>query len=208
MIFWWRDVIREATWQGYHTLIVQKGLRIGFSLFILSEVMFFFGIFWSFFHSSLAPAIQIGSIWPPINLSILDPWKVPFLNTLILLMSGVTITLAHHCIILKTKIANYGFLATIILAICFTACQFYEYLVSTFEISDGIYGTVFYFATGFHGFHVLIGTIFIFVSWIRFILNHFTAKHHIGFECAAWYWHFVDIVWLFLFISIYWWGSI
>lgn len=207
MIVWWRDVIREGTWQGNHTIIVQKGLRLGFALFILSEVMFFFSIFWAFFHSSLSPAIELGAVWPPIGLEILDPWKIPALNTLVLLMSGVTITLAHHGLIGKSGITNWGFLLTVILAIFFTGLQIFEYISANFDIADGIYGTTFFFSTGFHGFHVFIGTCFIAVCWIRYNLNHFTATHHVGFESAAWYWHFVDVVWLFLFISIYWWGS-
>jgi len=208
MSIWWRDVIRESTWQGYHTKRVQRGLRLGFALFILSEVMFFFSVFWAFFHSSLSPSIEIGSVWPPVGLSILNPWEVPFLNTLVLLMSGVTITLAHHCIINQTKLANLGFLFTIFLAIFFTGLQVFEYIYVPFEFSDGIYGSTFFFSTGFHGFHVFIGTCFIIICWCRFNLKHFSKTHHLGFEFAAWYWHFVDVVWLFLFVSIYWWGSL
>ena len=207
MSIWWRDVIRESTWQGYHTTIVQKGLRLGFALFIVSEVMFFLSVFWAFFHSSLAPSIEIGSVWPPVGLVILDPWKVPLLNTIILLMSGITITLAHHGIIGKSSLTNWGFLGTIVLAILFTALQVFEYVTAEFDISDGVYGSTFFFSTGFHGFHVFVGTCFISVCWIRYILNHFTSSHHVGFESAAWYWHFVDVVWLFLFMTIYWWGS-
>jgi len=208
MAIWWRDVIRESTWQGNHTFKVQRGLRIGFALFILSEVMFFFSVFWAFFHSSLSPSVELGSVWPPVGLPILNPWHVPFLNTLVLLMSGVTITLAHHAIVNVTKLANIGFLLTVFLAIFFTALQVYEYIFAPFEFSDGIYGSTFFFSTGFHGFHVFIGTCFIAVCWARFNLSHFNASHHLGFEFAAWYWHFVDVVWLFLFASIYWWGSI
>jgi cytochrome c oxidase subunit 3 len=207
MFVWWRDVIRESTWQGHHTVIVQRGLRMGFALFIVSEVMFFFSIFWAFFHSSLSPAIELGSIWPPIGIDVLDPWKVPALNTLILLMSGVTITLAHHGIIAKTGLTHWGFLATIILAVFFTSLQVFEYINASFDIADGIYGSTFFLATGFHGFHVFVGTCFIAVCWIRYALGHFNPSHHVGFESAAWYWHFVDVVWLFLFLTIYWWGS-
>jgi len=208
MFVWWRDVIRESTWQGHHTKLVQKGLRLGFVLFIVSEVMFFFSIFWAFFHSSLSPAIELGSIWPPVGLDILDPWKIPALNTLILLMSGLTITLAHHGIIGKSGIAHWGFCATVVLAIFFTLLQIFEYINASFDIADGIYGSTFFLATGFHGFHVFIGTCFISVCWIRYHLGHFNSAHHVGFESAAWYWHFVDVVWLFLFITIYWWGSL
>jgi cytochrome c oxidase subunit 3 len=208
MGIWWRDVIRESTWQGNHTFIVRRGLKIGFFLFLVSEIMFFFSIFWAFFHSSLSPSVEIGSVWPPIGLPILNPWEIPFLNTAILIMSGITITLAHHCIIARTKLANIGFLSTVFLAIFFTSLQIYEYIFAPFEFSDGIYGSTFFFSTGFHGMHVLIGTIFIIVCWIRFNLKHFNKKHHLGFEFAAWYWHFVDIVWLLLFASVYWWGSL
>jgi len=204
MAIWWRDVIREATWQGYHTVVVQRGLRLGFALFIASEVMFFFSVFWAFFHSSLSPAIELGSVWPPVGLEILNPWHVPALNTLILLMSGVTITLAHHGIIAKTGLTHWGFLFTVVLAIFFTLLQVYEYINASFDIADGVYGSTFFFSTGFHGFHVLVGTVFIIVCWIRFSLGHFNAAHHLGFEFAAWYWHFVDVVWLFLFICLYW----
>jgi len=145
MGIWWRDVIRESTWQGNHTFKVQRGLRVGFALFILSEIMFFFSVFWAFFHSSLSPSIELGSVWPPIGLPILNPWHVPFLNTLVLLMSGVTITLAHHAIVNVTKLANIGFLVTVFLAIFFTALQVYEYIYAPFEFSDGIYGSTFFF---------------------------------------------------------------
>jgi cytochrome c oxidase subunit 3 len=207
MFVWWRDVIRESTWQGHHTVIVQRGLRMGFVLFIVSEVMFFFSIFWAFFHSSLSPAIELGSIWPPIGIEVLDPWKIPALNTLILLMSGLTITLAHHGIIAKTGLTHWGFLVTVVLAVFFTALQVFEYINASFDIADGVYGSTFFLATGFHGFHVFIGTCFITVCWIRYALGHFNSAHHVGFESAAWYWHFVDVVWLFLFVTIYWWGS-
>jgi cytochrome c oxidase subunit 3 len=208
MFVWWRDVIRESTWQGHHTKAVQRGIRMGFILFIVSEVMFFFSIFWAFFHSSLSPAIELGSIWPPIGIDILDPWKIPALNTLILLMSGVTITLAHHAIIGKSGIAHWGFMATVILAVFFTLLQIFEYVNASFDIADGIYGSTFFLSTGFHGFHVFVGTCFITVCWIRFGLGHFSSEHHVGFESAAWYWHFVDVVWLFLFMTVYWWGSL
>jgi len=204
---WWRDVVREATYEGAHTAKVQTGLKLGMILFIVSEVMFFFAFFWAYFHSSLAPGIEIGSIWPPVGIDVFNPWSIPLLNTFILLLSGVTITYAHHAIISGSKVyANDGFIFTIILAITFTALQAYEYIEAPFNISDGIYGSTFYMATGFHGFHVMIGTTFIAVCFLR--LHQFTRTHHVGFEAAAWYWHFVDVVWLFLFVTIYWWGSL
>lgn len=209
MIIWWRDVIREATFEGHHTLVVQKGLRYGMLLFIVSEIMFFFAFFWAFFHSSLAPTIEIGSIWPPEGIHPFNPKEIPLLNTIILLTSGATVTWAHHSILLGKKFeAVYGLIATVLLAILFTALQAFEYSEAAFNISDGIYGSTFFMATGFHGFHVIIGTLFLTVCLFRLINNHFTILHHFGFEAAAWYWHFVDVVWLFLFVSIYWWGTL
>lgn len=209
MIIWWRDVIREATYQGHHTTVVQTGLRFGMILFIVSEIMFFFAFFWAFFHSSLAPSVEIGSIWPPQAIHPFNPWEVPLLNTIILLSSGATVTWAHHAITtgLRTE-AIYGLILTVFLAIFFTALQVFEYQEASFNIADGIYGSTFYMATGFHGFHVIIGTLFLIVCLIRLIKYHFTTTHHFGFEAAAWYWHFVDVVWLFLFVTIYWWGTL
>jgi len=208
MCLWWRDVIREATFEGKHTKAVQKGLKLGFILFIVSEIMFFFAFFWAFFHSSLSPAIQIGCIWPPEGIVSFNPWGVPLLNTYILLLSGITITVTHHYMIKGNGLLARGFIIyTIFLAVFFTIVQLSEYKESTFSINDGVYGSTFFMATGFHGFHVIIGTIFITVCYVRLLLHHFTKQHHIGFEAAAWYWHFVDVVWLFLFISIYWWGG-
>lgn len=209
MSFWWRDVIREATFEGHHTSVVQQGLRYGMLLFIVSEIMFFFAFFWAFFHSSLAPVIEIGSIWPPKGIEVYNPWEIPLLNTLILLLSGAAITWSHHAILLNFWSESLlGLGITILLAFFFMYLQMYEYINASFSISDGIYGSTFFMLTGFHGFHVFIGTSFIIVCFFRMWLNHFTSKHHFGFEAAAWYWHFVDVVWLFLFITVYWWGSL
>lgn len=208
LISWWRDVVREATYQGHHTSVVQFGLRIGMLLFIISEVMFFAGFFWAFFHSSLAPTVEIGCVWPPYGIDVISPWDVPLLNTAILLLSGCTVTWAHHSLVKGDRPETVKALGiTIALAVIFTACQVHEYFEAAFSISDGIYGSTFYMATGFHGFHVIIGTLFLAVSLYRVYYYHFTKEHHFGFEAAAWYWHFVDVVWLFLFVSIYWWGS-
>lgn len=208
MFVWWRDVIREATFQGHHTAAVQLGLRYGMILFIVSEVMFFVAFFWAFFHSSLAPAIEIGAVWPPKGIEAVNPWGVPFLNTVILLSSGAAVTWAHHAILADLKQqAILGLVVTLVCAVVFTGLQAFEYIEAPFTISDGIYGSTFYLATGFHGLHVMIGTLFLAVCLIRHYLGHFTPKHHFGFEAAAWYWHFVDVVWLFLFVSIYWWGG-
>ena len=208
MFCWWRDVVREATYEGQHTSIVSSGLRMGMLLFILSEVMFFFAFFWGFFHSSFNPSLSIGAVWPPAYLAVLDPWKVPLLNTVLLLSSGASVTWAHHAIVYGSKSnAIMALFVTVILATIFTGLQGFEYITAPFTISDGVYGSTFYMATGFHGFHVFVGTCFLVVCGFRLYKNHFTREQHFGFEAAAWYWHFVDVVWIFLFITIYWWGS-
>jgi len=165
----------------------------------------FFGLF---FHSSINPNIEIGSVWPPVAIEILNPWHIPLLNTILLVSSGFTITWAHFAIISGSKEqASIALLATIGLAVIFTLCQAYEYKSANFTLSSLVYGSSFYMTTGLHGFHVIVGTIFLTVCFFRLYNNHFTKEQHVGFEMAAWYWHFVDVVWLFLFISIYWWGS-
>lgn len=209
MFVWWRDVIREATFEGHHTGAVQAGLRMGMILFIVSEIMFFMAFFWAFFHSSLAPTIELGAVWPPKGIEVLNAWEVPFLNTVILLTSGASITWCHHAILAgHRQQAVTSLIVTIILAAIFTGFQVMEYLEAPFNISDSVYGSTFYMATGFHGFHVFVGTCFLTVCLFRLMQFHFTKKHHFGFEAAAWYWHFVDVVWLFLFVTIYWWGGL
>nr|YP_010338915.1 cytochrome c oxidase subunit 3 [Dixoniella grisea]UNJ18987.1 cytochrome c oxidase subunit 3 [Dixoniella grisea] len=209
IFIWWRDVVREGTFGGYHTNEVQNGLRFGMLLFIISEIAFFFAFFWGFFHSSLSPNIEIGNIWPPKGIFVFNPWTVPLLNTLILLLSGCSVTWAHHSMVLGNNQETIkGLNFTIFLAIFFTFFQYLEYQQAEFRISDSIYGSVFFLATGFHGFHIIIGTIFLSYCLYRLLNFHFTIEHHFGFEAACWYWHFVDIVWLFLYISIYWWGSL
>lgn len=208
MFVWWRDVVREATFEGHHTSIVQLGLKYGMVLFILTEVMFFVSFFWAFFDSSLSPNVEVGAVWPPMGIQPFNSWEVPLLNTLILLLSGVTITWAHHAILAARRSqAILGLFFTIFLGVLFTGLQGMEYLEAPFNISDGIYGSNFFMATGFHGLHVIIGTIFLCVCFVRLVKYHFTRTHHFGFEAAAFYWHFVDVVWLFLFVSIYWWGG-
>lgn len=205
---WWRDVIREATYEGQHTSIVQLGLRYGMLLFIVSEVIFFFAFFWAFFWAALAPVPEIGSIWPPKGIDTLSAWEIPFLNTIILLSSGASVTWAHHSIVGgDRKQSLVALMLTISLAVIFTCLQIFEYTHAGFTISDSVFGSTFYIATGFHGFHVFVGTCFLAVCLQRIIKHHFTREHHFGFEAAAWYWHFVDIIWLFLFVTIYWWGG-
>lgn len=208
MYTWWRDVVREATFEDQHSITVQKGLRLGMVLFIVSEIMFFFAFFWAFFHSSIAPTYNIGGVWPPKAISTINTFTIPLTNTFLLLTSGATVTWAHHALLARAKKHTLvALIFTILLATLFTCLQGLEYVNAPFNISDGVYGSCFYMATGFHGFHVFVGTVALIVSFIRIILNHFTNKHHFGFEAAIWYWHFVDVVWLFLFINVYWWSS-
>lgn len=212
MFVWWRDVVREGTFEGQHTTRVQLGLRMGMRLFIASEVRFFRAFFWAFFWAALAPTPEIGSVWPPKGIEVLNAWEVPFLNTRILLTSGAAVTWSHHARAdgedeEDRDEAVMGLIVTVGLAARFTLRQVFEYVNATFTISDSVYGSTFYMATGFHGFHVLIGTIFLAVCRLRMIENHRTKQHHFGREAAAWYWHFVDVVWLFLFVAVYWWGN-
>ena len=187
---WWRDIVRESTYQGFHTKAVQLGLRYGMLLFIASEVMFFFAFFWAFFHSSMSPSFDIGGVFPPVGVEVLNPWKVPLLNTTLLLTSGVTITWAHHALFAGLRLeALLSLSITVALALVFTLLQCFEYCTAPFSISDSVYGSIFFMATGFHGFHVIIGTSFLTICLIRLFLHHFTREHHFGFEAAAWYWH-------------------
>lgn len=205
---WWRDIYRESTFQGKHTILVLKGLRWGIILFIISEIFFFISFFWAFFHSRLSPNIEIGSNWPPFNIIPFNPFQIPLLNTIILISSGFTVTWAHHSLIENNfSQTTQSLFITILLGIYFSILQAYEYIEAPFSIADRIYGSTFFIATGFHGIHVIIGTTFLLICLIRHINNHFSINHHFGFEAAAWYWHFVDVVWLFLYISIYWWGN-
>nr|YP_010872945.1 cytochrome c oxidase subunit III [Pheidole flaveria]WGV34141.1 cytochrome c oxidase subunit III [Pheidole flaveria] len=207
MYQWWRDVTREATFQGIHTFNVYLGMRLGMILFIISEILFFFSFFWAYFHSSLAPSMEIGQLWPPMGIKPFNPFDIPLMNTIILISSGLTVTWSHHAMLNNNlKESMKSLLLTIGLGIYFTTLQVIEYIEAPFTIADSIYGSTFFIATGFHGLHVIIGTLFLFFCYIRLSSLHFSATHHFGFEAAAWYWHFVDVVWLFLYISIYWWG--
>ncbi len=216
MIGWWTDVAREATHQGHHSRVVQISHRYGMILFIASEVMFFVAWFWAYFNVALFPADAhmaartefLGGVWPPKGIETFDPWHLPLLNTLILLTSGTTVTWAHHALLENDRDGlKWGLILTILLGAAFTAVQAYEYSHAAFNFSGNIYGATFFMATGFHGAHVLIGTTFLIVCLIRTYLRHFTPTQHLGFEFAAWYWHFVDVVWIFLFACIYVWGA-
>ncbi len=226
---WWADVIKESK-QGDHTPVVQLHLRYGMIMFIASEVMFFVAWFWAYFDVALFPSgvFQIenmtqpigtvardeltGGHWPPDASEYFqhtfDPWGLPLVNTLVLLLSGVTVTWAHHALLEgKRNQLIYGLVCTVVLGALFTFLQAYEYGHAAFNFAGHIYGSTFFMATGFHGAHVIIGTIFLFVCLLRAMKGDFTVKKHFGFEAAAWYWHFVDVVWLFLFASIYVWGA-
>ncbi len=205
--FWWRDVVRESKTPGIYTPEVEHGLRAGMVLFITSEVMFFVAFFWAYFHAALFPVDATGGVWPPKGIKTFDPFHLPYFNTLLLLLSGTTVTWAHHALLEgNRKEMLQGLGITIFLGVSFSIVQAIEYSHAAFALKDGIYPSTFFLATGFHGLHVIIGTIFLAVCWVRAWRGDFTQKHHIGFEAAAWYWHFVDVVWLFLFVSIYWWG--
>ena len=215
MYAWWSDTVKEAH-EGYHTRVVSLHLRYGMIMFIASEVMFFVAWFWAFFDASLFPdeAAQVareaftGGVWPPKDIEVLDPFHLPLYNTIILLLSGTTVTWAHHALLHDDrKGLIWGLTLTVALGVLFSFVQAYEYVHAPFEFSNSIYGATFFMATGFHGFHVFIGTIFLLVCLIRALRGDFTPKQHFGFEAAAWYWHFVDVVWLFLFVCIYVWAS-
>jgi len=207
-IQWWRDISLEGSAQGLHTSIVELGLRYGILLFITSEVLFFASFFWAFFHSSLAPTVELGGVWPPLGLQVFSPLEVPLLNTIILLISGLRVTWAHHAIMEGNHTqAKTGLLFTILLGLYFTFLQALEYYEASFSLADSIYGSTFFVATGFHGLHVIVGTLFLFVCYNRLSFGQFRNFHHFGLEAAAWYWHFVDVVWLFLYLTIYWWGG-
>ena len=209
MFFWWKDVIYESIVEKVHNRITEVGLRFGMMLFIASEVMFFFAFFWAFFSAAFFPTEAIGYMWPPEGVEVLGPFGLPFLMTMILLLSGCTVTWAHHAILEgKNEEAVMGLGLSVFLGFFFLCFQIYEYGAVTYGFTDGIYSSAFYMATGFHGFHVLVGTIFLYVCYRRAKLGHFTKDKHFGFEAAAWYWHFVDVVWLFLFVAIYWWGNV
>ncbi|MEZ5871879.1 MAG: cytochrome c oxidase subunit 3 [Nitratireductor sp.] len=215
MFSWWSDTVKESH-QGHHTRVVSMHLRYGMILFIASEVMFFVAWFWAFFDASLfaGEAQQVartgytGGHWPPQGIEVLDPWHLPLFNTIILLLSGTTVTWAHHALLHNERGMLKAMLAiTVALGVLFSGVQAYEYAHAPFTFHDSIYGATFFMATGFHGFHVLVGTIFLLVCLFRAMAGHFTPEKHFGFEAAAWYWHFVDVVWLFLFCAVYVWAS-
>nr|AGN73940.1 cytochrome c oxidase subunit III [Aphis glycines]AGW80615.1 cytochrome oxidase subunit III [Aphis glycines] len=207
-MLWWRDVIRESTFQGNHNFFIMNLIKFSMILFIISEMFLFISFFWNFLHNSLAPSIELGLNWPPKNISFFNPLLIPLLNTIILLTSSFTITLTHFYLLNNSKKKTIIFMnLTIILSIYFLMLQMLEYNQATFTFSDSIFGSSFYMATGFHGLHVIIGTIFLMTNLMRMLKLHFSFIHHIKFELAAWYWHFIDIIWLFLYMTFYWWNN-
>jgi cytochrome c oxidase subunit 3 len=212
MVMWWRNVLKESNTPGMHSAVVRLGLRYGMTLFIASEVMFFVAWFWAFFHFALYPEHVLGianPTWPPPGIHTFDAFSTPLLNTMILLLSGCTVTWAHHALIENDRrglILALGI--TVMLGMTFTCLQAMEYSEAPFHlVGGGIYPGIFFLATGFHGFHVIVGTTFLAVCWFRAKGGAFTPERHFGFEAAAWYWHFVDVVWLFLFVFVYVWGA-
>ena len=207
LIQWFLDIILERRIQGFHRNKVLKGIKFGIIIFIISEIIFFFRFFWGYFHIFLSPRIDIGSHWPTINIITFNPYRVPLLNTVILVTSGVTITLSHYYLILNILNKSIKYIIyTIFLGIIFTLFQLIEYNEAIFNISDSVYGSLFFIITGFHGLHVLIGTVFLIINLILINKLDYSINHHFGFEAAAWYWHFVDVVWLFLYILVYYWS--
>nr|YP_004425016.1 cytochrome c oxidase subunit III [Utterbackia peninsularis]ADL62593.1 cytochrome c oxidase subunit III [Utterbackia peninsularis] len=204
---WWRDVVRESN-QGWHTSYVVKGIRLGMMLFIISEVFFFFSFFWAFFSCSLVPSVEIGGVWPPVGIMPLNPFSLPLLSTAVLLGSGVSVTWCHYALMAGyRKEAIYGLVTTILLGIYFTFLQVSEYMECVFTIADSVYGSLFYVMTGFHGVHVIVGTTMLLVMLFRLCNNSFSSERHLGLEISIWYWHFVDAVWIFLYLCVYWWGG-
>nr|AKM70228.1 cytochrome oxidase subunit III [Anoecia fulviabdominalis] len=207
-MIWWRDIIRESTFQGNHNFFIMNLIKFSMILFIIFEMFLFISFFWNFLHNSLAPSIELGLNWPPKNIKFFNPTLIPLLNTIILLTSSFTVTLFHFYLLNNNKKKTVKLMIyTIILSMYFIILQGIEYKQATFTFSDSIFGSSFFMATGFHGLHVIIGTIFLILNLIRMTKLHISYIHHISFELAAWYWHFIDIIWLFLYMTFYWWNN-
>jgi len=207
-IYWLLDISREAVVIGYHSKIVRKGLKTGFLFFIISEIMLFFGFFWAFFHSAITPVLELGTFWPPSGLEVITVFDYPLFNTFILIISGFSVTWAHRGLALGVfKDAVDGLVLTIILGLVFIILQGLEYYESTFNLQDGVYPSAFFMLTGLHGCHVIVGVSFLFFCFLSLLYNHFLINHYLRFVFAVWYWHFVDVVWILLFLTVYCWGS-
>ena len=211
LLFWWRDVIREST-GGFHTTAVQRGLLLGFVLFLLSEVMLFLSFFWAFFHSSLSPAIELANVWPPLGVNGVNPWAIPFLGSGVLLASGFLLTLSHLSARRHSATGKdytlFTLLITVMLGVLFLILQYNEYRWGEFTIADSVFGSIFYMTTGLHALHVIVGVIFLAVALVRIARDSITADHHLGLEFAIFYWHLVDGVWLVVFLLFYWWCAV
>lgn len=209
MFRWWGDISVEATYQGFHLRVIELGLRWAVVLFIAREVLFFASFFWRYFHASLAPEIVLGGVWPPKGVVAMDPLEIPLLNTVVLLSSGVTVTWTHKAVLTDDFFGTLVSLGgTIFLGIYFLGLQAIEYVECSFTLRDGTFGRTFFILTGFHGLHVLVGATFLGVSWLRLWGYNYSTDHHVGLEASIWYWHFVDVVWLFLYIFVYCWRQI
>jgi len=205
---WFRDIIREGTYLGYHSCKVSAGLRLGFLFFLVSEIFFFVSFFWAYLHGALAPDISLGCSWPPIGVCTSSPYTIPLLNTCLLLVSACVLTWRHQSLLLSSFSSCFSALSlTLLLGLIFIVCQLYEYKILSFTIADSLFGSVFYLGTGFHGLHVFVGLVFLLVCSVRLAFGHFIARSHQGFIFAIWYWHFVDVIWLLLYIIFYIWGS-
>lgn len=201
---WNRDIIRESTFIGAHTLIIKLIIKFSIIIFILSELFFFISFFWAFFHRSISPSIDINMSWPPKIIKVFNYIEIPLLNTFTLVTSGFFVTLSHLYLIKNNFTRRSKILIlTITIGVYFSAVQIVEYFNSYFCFNDRVYGSIFFLSTGFHGIHVLVGTLFLAVSLIRMCMNHFSLIHHINYELSIWYWHFVDVIWLFLYSFYY-----
>ena len=208
LLVWWRDVIRESTYLGFHTLVVKKNIYFRIIFFIISEIFFFLGFFWTFFHSSLSVVVDLIKIWPPIRVNTFNPLRIPLLNTVLLLSSRLTVTWSHYSLFkLNYKESVLRLIYTIFLRIIFTLLQIIEYKDCFFSFNDSIYRSIFFLRTRFHGTHVLVRTLILIVCFFRLIYRHFNINNQVRFECSIWYWHFVDVIWIFLYIIFYWWRS-
>nr|YP_010471417.1 cytochrome c oxidase subunit III [Tetragonula pagdeni]UVG40752.1 cytochrome c oxidase subunit III [Tetragonula pagdeni] len=206
MVFalWNRDIVRESTFMGGHTLIVKLMIKFSMVMFILSELFFFISFFWTFFHSSISPSIEINMVWPPKMIKVFEYTEIPLLNTLTLITSGFFVTLSHLSLVMSNlKKSLKTLFCTILMGVYFSMVQMVEYFNSSFCINDSVYGSIFFISTGFHGIHVLVGTMFLTVSLARMYSMHFSTIHHINYELSVWYWHFVDVIWLFLYSFYY-----
>nr|DBA43798.1 TPA_asm: COX3 [Bombus supremus] len=204
MFMWFRDIIRESTFQGMHSFYIISMLKFSMILFIISELFFFISFFWTFFHNSVSPSIEINSIWPPKMIKFFNPFEIPLLNSITLIMSGLTVTMSHYNFLNNNyKLSTEDLMFTIFLGSYFNYMQIFEYENSFFCMNDSIFGSIFFLSTGFHGIHVLCGTLMLFYSLIRIMNHHISKIHHINFEFAIWYWHFVDVIWLFIYMFYY-----